>query len=90
MSRNASEPDTASLPESRAVKLPYVMKPATGGEAMGAGNRRALRGAWGRRVGTDQTRNLGDPAEWTARAGQRFRGIHNSGAAPLGIRTGLE
>src|ERR1039458_102945 len=69
----------------RAAKLPYVMKPDTGGEAMGASSHRALRGGWGRRMGTDQSRNLGDPAEWSAQAGQRPRGIHNPGAARSGV-----
>jgi hypothetical protein len=64
VSRNTSEPDSASLCEPRAASLADVMKPDTGGEAMGASNRRALRGGWGRRIGTDQSRNLGDPAEW--------------------------
>ncbi len=64
MSRSASEPDSASLRKVRAASLPYAMKPATGGEAMGASSRRALRGGWGRRMGTDQSRNLGDPAGW--------------------------
>jgi len=64
VSRNASEPDSASLCKVGAASLPYVMKPDTGGEAMGASNRRALRGGWGRRRRTDQSRNLGDPAEW--------------------------
>jgi len=35
MSRSGSEPDSASLCQLRAAKLPYVTKPATGGEAMG-------------------------------------------------------
>jgi len=64
VSRNASEPDSASLCKVRAANLPDVMKPDTGGEVMGESSRRALRGGWGWRMGTDQSRNLGDPAEW--------------------------
>jgi hypothetical protein len=37
------------------------MKPDTGDEAMGKGNRRTSRGERGQRVGTDQPRNLGAP-----------------------------
>src|SRR5438094_10416339 len=76
VSRSASEPDSASLAKLRAAKLPYVMKPATGGEAMGARNRRALRGSWGRRAGTDQSRNLGAPADGPT-YGARTWGLHN-------------
>ena len=36
-------------------------------------------------MGKDQWRNLGDPAEWWARADQRPRGMHNPGAAPSGV-----
>jgi len=39
VSRNASEPDSASLAKVGAASLPYVMKPDTGGEVMGASNR---------------------------------------------------
>ena len=85
MSRSGSEPDSASLCKLRAAKLPYVTKPATGGEAKGNSKHRALRGGWGRRMGKDQSRNLGDPAEWSAQAGQRPRGMHNSGAARSGV-----
>ena len=67
------------------AKLPYVMKPATAGEAMGASSQRTLRGGWGRRVGKDQLSNLGDPAEWSAQAGERPRGMHNPGAARSGV-----
>ena len=96
VSRSASEPDSASLCKVRAAKLPDVMKPATGGEARGASNHRALRGGWGRRMGKDQWRNpsrssgqaLGDPAGWPMRVGQRSRGIDNPGAARSGSRTG--
>ena len=63
VSRSASEPDSASLCKLRAAKLPYVTKPATGGEAKGNSKHRALRGGWGRRMGKDQSRNLGDPAK---------------------------
>ncbi len=73
-SRSASEPDSASLFKLRAAKLPDLMKPDTGGEVMGASSRRALRGGWGRRMGIDQSKNLGDPAEWPTRVGQRSRG----------------
>ena len=66
VSRSVSEPDSASLCELRAAKLPYGMKPATGGEVRGESNRRALRGGWGQRMEKDQqARNLGDPAKWT-------------------------
>jgi hypothetical protein len=85
VSRSASEPDSASLRELRAAKLPYERKPATGGEGRGESSHWALRGGWGRRVGTDQSRNLGDPAEWTAEAGQRLRGMHNLEAARSGV-----
>jgi hypothetical protein len=39
------------------------MKPATGGEATGRGNRWALRGERGQRAWKDRLRNLGDPQE---------------------------
>ena len=85
MSRSASETDSASLWKLRAAKLPYVTKPATGDEGRGESSHQALRGGWGRRVGTDQLRNLGGSAGWWAQAGQRPRGRHNSGAAPSGV-----
>ena len=75
MSRSASEPDSASLCIVRAAKLPYVMKPATGGEVRGESSHRALRGGWGQRMETDQqARNLGDPAKWARIVGTNVRG----------------
>src|SRR5438270_559839 len=62
VSRNASEPSSASLRESRAASLPKVLKPITGGQATGVSGRRALRGGRGRRVPKETTRNLRDPA----------------------------
>ena len=38
------------------------MKPDTGDEAMGRSSHRTSRGERGQRAGTDQSRNLGDPA----------------------------
>jgi hypothetical protein len=39
------------------------MKPDIGDEAMGRSSRRTSRGERGQRAGTDQLRNLGDPAQ---------------------------
>ena len=41
---------------------PIGMKPDTGDEAIGRGSRLTSRGDRGQRAGTDQPRNLGDPA----------------------------
>jgi hypothetical protein len=50
------------------------MKPGTGDEAMGRSNRRTSRGERGQRAGTDQPRNLGDPAwEQRGKRGDRQR-----------------
>ena len=45
----------------RAAKLSEMMKPTTGGEAADVCSRRALRGQRGRRVPTDESRNLRGP-----------------------------
>jgi len=52
------------------ASLSKRMKPVTDGEATGECNRRALRGGWGRRVGIDESRNLGDPQGFFAGVGQ--------------------
>ena len=44
------------------ASLPDEVKPETGDEAMGECSRRASRGERVQRAGTDQPRNLGDPA----------------------------
>jgi hypothetical protein len=45
------------------ASLPKMMKPDTGGEAASKRTRWTFRGGWGQRAGTEQSRNLGDPAE---------------------------
>ena len=62
MSRNTSELDSASLRYLRVAKLPDLLKPVIGGEETFACSRRALRGGWRWRVGTDNSRNLRSPA----------------------------
>ena len=60
-SRSASEPDSASLAYVGAASLSVGMKPVTDDEATDNSSHRALRGGWGQRVGTDESRNLGGP-----------------------------
>ena len=62
--RNKCEPDSASKHKMRVAFLPENGRPAIVGEATSVCSRRALRGDWGRRVPTDQSRNLGDPRGW--------------------------
>ena len=59
------------------ASLPKMMKPETDGEATGKCSHRAFRGGWGRRAGTDQSRNLGGPAAREWKHDQRLAGIHN-------------
>ena len=59
-----------------------VMKPETSDEARGASSRWTCRGERGRRVETDRSRNLGDPAGWRRRRRQRSGGRHNLGSGP--------
>ena len=82
-SRNASEPGSASLHQSRAASLPDLRKPDTRREAMGASTGGALRGERGRRVGTDRSRNLGDPAGWGSEFSNDPRERHNPGSGPV-------
>jgi len=57
-----------------------MMKPDIGGEATSKRICRAFRGGWGQRAGTDQLRNLGDPAgRGRVSRPQRPEGTHNQG-----------
>jgi hypothetical protein len=64
MSHNKSEPDSASKRNLRVAFLPKTGWPAIDGEATSDCSRRALRGGWGWRMPTDQSRNLGGPRRW--------------------------
>ena len=65
---------------------PNGMKPDTGDEAMGRSSRRTSRGERGQRAGTDQPRNLGDPAgERRGSARQPPAGTHNRERPESGI-----
>jgi len=88
VSRSASEPDSASLHKAGVAKVPENLKPAIDEEAMGASIRRTLRGDWGQRAWTDQSRNLGDPRRWQESCQARV-GIHNHTSARCGSRTDL-
>ena len=63
VSRNASEPDSASLRNVEVASLPTMVKPdKADGEATGECSRQISRGGWGQRAWTDQSRSLGGPA----------------------------
>jgi hypothetical protein len=64
-SRNASEPDSASIGIRRWPVCPTRMKPdKTDGEVTGVGRHRTFRGGWGQRAWKDQPRSLGGPVGW--------------------------
>jgi hypothetical protein len=64
------------------ASLPDWVKPETGDEAMGKRSRRTSRGERVQRAGTDQPRNLGDPAgERRGDTKQLPAGINNRGGS---------
>jgi hypothetical protein len=68
-SRNASEPDSASIGIRRWPVRPTRMKPdKTDREATGICSDRTFRGGWGQRAWKDQPRSLGGPVGWEAKA----------------------
>ena len=72
VSRNASEPDSASLHQLKVVNLPNMVKPITGAEATGICRHWAFRGDWGRRASKDSSSNLGDLLQrsWKSNTGR--------------------
>jgi hypothetical protein len=76
-SRSASELEAASLHQAKVASLSEMMKPATDDEATGECSRRAFRGERRQRVGTERSRNLGDPAQVDEKCVRRRAGMHN-------------
>ena len=68
------------------ASLPDEVKPETGDEAMGESSRGASRGERVHRAGTDQSRNLGDPArERRGNTRQPSTGTNNRGRLVPGV-----
>lgn len=74
VSRNASEPDSASLYKFLVANLPDERKPATRTEERNANRCGARRGDWGERAPKERSRDLGEPT-WRKEPAQGERGV---------------
>ena len=86
-SRNASEPDSASLHQVRLASPPKKMKPATGRRSNGYGHLSGTSGVIGDGACGSISQEPGRPNGMSsAHHGiQRRTGIHNGSAVPLGV-----
>ena len=90
MSRNASEPDSASLCEVGAANLPYVMKPDTGGGSNGSEQPSGSPGWLGTAHGDRSVEEPGRPGGVAGKAAHALGECITLEAAPYGSRTGLQ